>query len=257
MTRIITIASGKGGVGKTTTACNLAVALRQFGYDIILVDANITTPNMSIHYGVPPTETNLQQVLEGKIPIQHAVYRHSSGVKIIPAGHSLKDQNSPINKSLRDEIIDLVGETNIVLIDAPAGIGEEAKNAIEAATEIILITNPDLPSMTGALKTHAYAKERGIHTIGVIVARYESDEEDINPQNVADFLEVSLLSVIPESKLVKQSIRHHKPLIELYPDSKITEEYKKLAAKIVGQEYNIIRKKKGILNWIKRLFFGG
>lgn len=254
MTRIITIVSGKGGVGKTTTACNLAITLKQFGQDVILVDGNTSTPSMQIHYGMPPTETNLQHVLEGKIPIQHAMYLHSSGVKVIPAGASLRDQKKKIKTSLRSEIIDLVGETDIVLIDGPAGLEGEAKNAIDAATEIIITVTPDLPSLTGALKTISYAKEKGIRVIGVVITRYEGDDYDIHPENVADFLEIPVLAVIPESKIIKKSVRLHKPAVTLFPDSIITTEYKKLAARMLGQEYSIIKKEISLLDKIKELF---
>lgn len=257
MTRIITIVSGKGGVGKTTTACNLAIALHQFGQDVILVDGNVTTPSMSIHYGMPPTETNLQHVLDGKIPIQHAVYRHSSGVKVLPAGSSLKDERVDTEKSLRNEIIDLVGETDIVLIDGPAGMGREARNAIDAATEVLIVVNPDLPSLTAALKTYSYAKDRGTHVLGMVITRYEGDDYDIHPENVTDFMDLPLLAIIPESKTIKKSIRMHKPAIELFPDDMVTEEHKKLAARILGQEYKFITtKKSGFFNRIRKILGG-
>lgn len=91
MTKVITITSGKGGVGKTTTAINLAAALNSLGKDVILVDSNLTTPNVGIHLGAPIVPVTLNHVLLGKAKVGDAIYEHSSGTKILPS--SLSEKN--------------------------------------------------------------------------------------------------------------------------------------------------------------------
>src|SRR3989304_5349675 len=91
MSRIITITSGKGGVGKTTTSINLATALNFFGKEVIIVDANLTTPNVGLHLGAPIVPISLNHVLQGKAKIQDAIYEHESGTKILPSSLSISE----------------------------------------------------------------------------------------------------------------------------------------------------------------------
>src|SRR3989338_9089200 len=91
MTKFIVIASSKGGVGKTTTAINLGTALTSFGRDVIVVDANLSAPNVSLYIGAPQVPITLQDVLERNKKITDALYMHANGLKIIPASQSMKD----------------------------------------------------------------------------------------------------------------------------------------------------------------------
>lgn len=83
MTRFIALLSGKGGVGKTTVALNLACALRSFKQDVIVVDCAFTTPDIGLYLGVPKPPVSLADALDGKKHIMDAVYSHASGMRII------------------------------------------------------------------------------------------------------------------------------------------------------------------------------
>ena len=91
MGRVIAVISGKGGVGKTTTAINLGAALNKFNQEVIIVDANLNTPNVGVHLGAPIVPVTFNHVLKGKADIEEAIYEHSSGTKIIPASLSVKE----------------------------------------------------------------------------------------------------------------------------------------------------------------------
>ena len=91
MAKIIVINSGKGGVGKTTTAINLGAGLNSLSKNVVVVDANLNTPNVGIHLGAPIVPITLNHVLKGKADIEDAVYEHSSGTKIIPSSLSIKE----------------------------------------------------------------------------------------------------------------------------------------------------------------------
>ena len=100
--RLITITSGKGGVGKTTSAINLGAALNSFGKEVIIVDANLTTPNVGLHLGAPIVPVNLNHVLSGKAKVADAIYEHDSGTKIIPSSLSVKELRRLNHKKLKD-----------------------------------------------------------------------------------------------------------------------------------------------------------
>src|SRR3990167_1644228 len=102
MTKVITITSGKGGVGKTTTAINLAAAINSFGKEVIVVDANLTTPNVGLHLGAPIVPVSLNHVLSGKADITDAIYEHESGTKIVPSSLSVKELRNLDHSKLKD-----------------------------------------------------------------------------------------------------------------------------------------------------------
>src|SRR3989304_6568510 len=91
MTRTILVTSGKGGVGKTMVTSNLAYNLSQLGHSVIAMDANLTTPNLGLHFGLHLAPKNLHDVLKGKAKLHQATYNHPLGFKVIPAGMSVND----------------------------------------------------------------------------------------------------------------------------------------------------------------------
>src|SRR3989338_5144950 len=91
MAKLFVVTSGKGGVGKTTTAINLGAALNYLNQDVIVVDANMETPNVGLHLGAPIVPVTLNHVLSGKASLGEAIYEHASGTKILPSSLSLKD----------------------------------------------------------------------------------------------------------------------------------------------------------------------
>ena len=162
MSKLITVTSGKGGVGKTTTAINLAAALNGFGKDVVILDANLTTPNVGLHLGAPIVPVSLNHVLSGKAKVSDAMYEHDSGTKIVPSSLSyrdLKDFGSNGGDKLKGVGKKLKKMADIVIYDSAAGLGGEATSAIESSDELILVTNPEIPAVTDALKTAKLAEE--------------------------------------------------------------------------------------------------
>src|SRR3989338_5311955 len=136
MTRFIAVLSGKGGVAKTTTSISLGAALTGFGKDVIVVDANLTTPNVGLHLGVPVVPVNLHHALQNKNKIKDAIYMHHQGTKIIPASISVADLMETDPQKLPRTIADLKKlNPDFVILDGAAGLGREALSAIYAADE--------------------------------------------------------------------------------------------------------------------------
>jgi len=236
MSTLITVTSGKGGVGKTTTAINLGAALNSFGKDVIILDANLTTPNIGLHLGAPIVPVNLNHVLSGKAKVSDAVYEHESGTKIIPSSLSVRELKKLNHGKLKEVGKKLKKMADYVIYDSAAGLGDEAVAAIEAADDLILVTNPEIPAVTDALKTSKLAENMGKNVKGVIVTRVNRTKSEMPVSNVEDMLELPILGVVPEDKNVPASVVMKDALVRTHPRSKAAIAYMRIAAKIIGKD---------------------
>jgi septum site-determining protein MinD len=234
--RYIAIASAKGGVGKTTTAINIATALHLFGRSIVLVDANFSKPNVGLHLGTPSVKLGIHDVMAKGKNIRDAVHLHPSGLKVVPADISLFKHK--INyKNFADKLFDLDGYTEAVIIDTSNGLHEEAIETLKGATEIIIVTEPNSTSVTDALKTIHLIEDQGGFIAGVIITKFRGDNFDMSIDNVKTLLSKPILGVIPFDDAIRKSIAVKHPVNFSHPNSPSALAYKKLAADIIGHSY--------------------
>lgn len=237
VSKLITIISGKGGVGKTTTAINLGAALNSFGKDVIIVDANLTTPNVGLHLGAPIVPVTLNHVLLGKAKVADALYEHPSGTKIIPSSLSVKELKRLNHKKLKDVGKLLRRMADYVIYDGAAGLGEEAVASVEAADELIIVTNPEITAVTDALKTIKLAEEMDKDIRGVIVTRMRNSRSEMPLANIKEMLGVPLLGVVPEDQNIQLALTMKDALLHIKPNSKASRAYKQIAAELSGAKY--------------------
>lgn len=237
MSKLIAIISGKGGVGKTTSAINLGAALNAFGKDVIVLDANMTTPGVALHLGAPIVPISLNHALSGRANIVEAIYEHESGIKIVPSSLSVRELKNINHSKLKDVGKNLKRLADFVIYDSAAGLGEEAVAAIDSADEIIIVTNPEILAVTGALKTSKLADSMGKKIKGVIVTRADGSKCDMPLENIKEMLELPILGVVPEDKRVKQALVLKDALMHTHPRSKAARAYRTIAAKIAGIDY--------------------
>jgi len=235
MTKVYAVISGKGGVGKTTSTINLGSCLNQIDGDVIIVDGNLTTPNVGIHLGAPIVPVTINHVLGGQAKIEDAIYEHESGTKIMPASLSLKESEKINYKKFPEVIKKLKKLTNHILIDSAAGLGEEARAAMDAADEIIIITNPEMSAVTDALKTIKLAEEINKPIKGVIITRYSGSKYEMSFSNIRDMLESPIIGVIPEDEAVKASQVMKNAVVFTHPRSRATFAYVKATKRILGE----------------------
>ncbi|MFB6143994.1 MAG: cell division ATPase MinD [Candidatus Nanohaloarchaea archaeon] len=237
MTRLITVSSGKGGTGKTTVTSNLGAALTEFGADTIVLDANLTNPNLGFHLGIPLYPTTLHDVLKGEAHITEAMYIHNSGLRVVPAGLSIEDLVDTSPENLSDVLLDTVGEPDFVLVDSAAGLGNESINAIEAADEVLVVTNPDLPSVTDALKTVNIAEEAGTDIIGVVLNKVKDHPSELDAEEVESMLGHEVMMEVPDHEKVQEALSVKKPVVHHEPDHHVSERFRKVAADVAGIDY--------------------
>lgn len=256
MSKIIVITSGKGGVGKTTTAINLAAAMHHFGRDVLVIDANISTPNVGIHLNAPEVPVSLNHVLRGKAEAYEAVYEHDSGMKILPSSLSIKELKKTKTEKLKNFKKDFKDISEFVVVDCAAGLGPEASSAIELADEIIIVTNPEMPAVTDALKTVKFAEQMKKPVKGVIVTRVRKDKIELTPEVVKEMLEAPVLGMVPEDEYVKRSINEKNAVLYTYPRSRASRAYKEIAARILDLNYDSDSDKETFMERLRRMFRG-
>ena len=238
MSRIIVITSGKGGVGKTTTAVNLGAAINFFNKDVLVVDGNLSTPNVGVILGSSEVPINLNHVLSKKADLLEAVYEHDSGLKIMPSSLSIKELKKIKPEKMKSLKSELKRLGDYIILDSAAGLGIEANSAIETADELILVTNPEMPAITDALKTIKLAEEKKVKIKGIIITRVKKNKSEMQPDVVKDMLEVPILGSVPEDDITQEALNLKDALVNTHPKSNSARAYKEIAAKLIGVDYD-------------------
>ncbi len=235
MTRRIVIASGKGGVGKTTLAANIAVALAEFGKKVAVLDADVVMANLEIIMGLRNPPVALIDVLSGRLHIDDVMYEGPAGVKIIPAGITLDGFNEENMGMLKASLKEIPDKVEILIIDAPAG--RDASMVMDDGQEVIIVTVPEVSSVSDSLKMKILAEKMGAKIIGVILNMVEFKPRELSVKEVEDTLESHVVSIVPYDEKVKEALAYESPFVLRYPSCVPTQEVKKLSAALIGKEY--------------------
>ncbi len=237
MIRAYTIASGKGGTGKTTVTVNLGTSLAQLGKETYIMDADIGMANMGLVLGLEDVPVTLHEVLAGKASINEAIYEGPNGLKVIPSGLSLQGFQQANPEKMRDVMRDIINRCDFLLIDAPAGISRDGVIPLAIADEVILVVNPELSSIVDALKTKILTEVVGGHVQGAIANRAGIDQNELVQQKMEKSLGVKLIGVIPEDSNIRRAAAYKIPVVVKFPNSDASRAFKRIASNLVGVHY--------------------
>ena len=228
MTRFIAIASGKDGTGKTTTAINLGVALNNLGLKVIVVDGNLTQPNVSLYLGFPQELHGLTEVLLGTKNINDAMYLHPTGMALVPSNASLRLEGS-LSQKMGNVMLSLVGKANVVIVDVGSELNEEVRSVLKSTDETLIVTNPDRAAINEAISTAYFAEELGSVVSGIILSKVTGKKQDIPLSQIKSMINRPVISIVPEDKNVRESVSMKNPIVCTHPDSPAALEFKRLA----------------------------
>lgn len=231
---ILSIASGKGGVGKSFVTANLGVTLAKAGFKTLLVDADVKLANLEIILGLEGKPVTIQHVLSGEASIDDAIYTGPGGVDVMPAGLSV--ENVTLDVRVMDSILAHVLESydyDYIIIDAPAGLDAETLVVITLSEYLLLVTNPELPALADAMKTKLVSEKIGCPVKGVVVNMVGKSKGELSKQVIERALG-KVLAVIPYDKRVGESISKGIPHVLYDPKSPVTKQFLKLAKSVTG-----------------------
>jgi MinD-like ATPase involved in chromosome partitioning or flagellar assembly len=250
LTRTIAIVSGKGGVGKTTFAVNLGIALSRFKKKVLIVDCNITAPHLAYYLGVDDYSINLSNVLRDEVDIKFAPTFHD-GVMFIPASEELKDMNIEFER-LKDYIDKLSKKEkfDFIILDSAPGLGDEAVSVLKAAEEILLVTTPAIPNLNDVIRCVEYLGGMKNKSVKIVFNMIRKSKSEIKMEDLDDFLNIPVLGSVSFNKDVMDSTALGIPIFDYNPKCEVCRDFMKIAANLIGIDYG---KTFGIKGFLKKL----
>lgn len=262
--QVITITSGKGGVGKTTATANIATALAVDGKKVVCIDADIGLRNLDVVLGLENRIVyDLVDVVEGRCRLRQAMIRDKRlpTLYLIPAAQT-RDKTAVSPSDMVRLIDELRADSDWILIDSPAGIERGFRNAIAPADIVVVITNPEISAVRDADRIIGLieAEEKG--PARLVLNRIKPDmvkrEDMLSPDDVVDLLAIELIGVIPEDEKVILSTNRGIPIV-LDGNSKSGQAFRNIASRLSGNEVPFINLEdsNGFFGRISRLIRSG
>jgi len=247
--KAIGIISIKGGVGKTTTVLNLAHSLAtDYGKKVLVVDADFSSPNISLHLGNTNLKHSIRDVLNQKVKPHTAIYEHEFGFHVLPA--SVTNINGNNFSRLKTKVQQLKKHYDVILLDSSPS-NNELLATIAAADELYVVSTSDLPTLGTTLKAVKVAKEKKMNISGLILNKVRGKNYELKPTDMERLSGVPLIGVVSDSVRVLEALSKVQPVTRLSPNSNVAREYKKIAAKLVGAYYQEPKWHKKFLSHIK------
>lgn len=239
--RVITITSGKGGVGKTTATANIGAALADMGYKVVCIDADIGLRNLDVVMGLENRIVyDLVDVVEGRCKLRQALIRDKrmGELYLIPAAQT-RDKNAISPKDMQRVCDELRPEFDFILIDSPAGIERGFKNAIAPADDVIIVTNPEVSAVRDADRIIGLveADQKGPAKLIINRINHELIERGdmLAVADVLELLAVDLIGMVPDDQAVLVSTNRGAP-ISLEQKSRTGQAFRDVAKRLSGQE---------------------
>ena len=261
---VITITSGKGGVGKTTATANIGAALANMGQRVACIDADIGLRNLDVVLGLENRIVyDLVDAVEGRCRLSQAMIKdkHIPDLFLIPSAQT-RDKTAVSPSDMIRICDELRPNLDWIIVDSPAGIERGFKNAIAPADQIIVVTNPEVSAVRDADRIIGIveAEEKGTPKLLINRLNPEMVKQNnmLSADDVVDLLAIHLLGIVPEDKAVLISTNQGTP-IALNNKSLAGQAYQNIARRLMGEEVPLLDldKGSGFFNRISSVFGSG
>lgn len=238
--KVITITSGKGGVGKTTTTASLGVALAAMGKKVVVIDADIGLRNLDVVMGLENRIVyNLVDVVEGRCKLRQAMIKHKQfeDLYLIPSAQT-RDKTAITPMDMVQLANKLRQEFDFIIVDSPAGIERGFRNAIAPADEVLIVTNPELSAVRDADRVigllEALNRGPGRLILNRVKPHMIKKGDMLSPQDVTDNLGIALIGIVPDDDYVIPATNSGIP-VTLNQNSRAGLAFRNIARRLTGE----------------------
>lgn len=239
--QILTVTSGKGGVGKTTTTANIGAALAAQGKKVALVDADIGLRNLDLVLGLENRIVyDLVDIVEGTCRIKQAMIRDKrlDNLCLIPAAQT-RDKSAVSTEQMIELCEELREMFDFTLIDSPAGIEQGFKNSIAGADEVIVVTNPEVSSVRDADRIIGLVEAAEIPAPRLVLNRIDAAMvargDMMSLEDVTDILAIPVLGIVPMDENIIMSTNRGEP-VALDTQSRSGQAFRNIGYRITGHD---------------------
>lgn len=259
--RVITVTSGKGGVGKTSISVNLAVQLSQLGKRVVILDADFGLANVEIMLGIRP-QYNLADLMYRGKNLREIITQGPENIGFISGGSGIEELANLTRfqlDDLRKMLYELDDLADVIIVDTGAGISDSVLEFVAASSEVILVTTPEPTSITDAYALLKTLTKRSLFSIDdtvikMVPNRVDSVIEGRELYNklstvIQNFLHLNIefLGAIPIDMNVSRAVIKQKPVSLAYPNSDAAKAINDIALTLCNEEMPVVaRQKRGI-----------
>lgn len=260
---VITITSGKGGVGKTTTTANLGVALGMLSQRVVIIDADIGLRNLDVVMGLENRIVyDLVDAVEGHCRLRQALIRDKrlSELYLLPAAQK-RDKSAVSPEQMVAVCDELRPDFDFILVDSPAGIEQGYRNAVAPADRVVIVTTPEVSAVRDADRIVGLVEAGEKGPALLIINRLNSEMvrrgQMMSTDDVVELLAIDLLGIVPEDKEIVISTNEGMP-VALDGKTQAGQAFRNIAGRLIGQDipFMPLGAPQGVLERLARFFRG-
>ncbi|ADL12104.1 septum site-determining protein MinD [Acetohalobium arabaticum] len=257
--KAIVITSGKGGVGKTTTAANLGTGLAKLGNEVVLIDADIGLRNLDVVLGLENRIVyDIVNVVEEQCRLEQALIKDKryDSLCLLPAAQT-RDKTAVAPDQMEELCNRLKQDFDYVLVDSPAGIEQGFKNAIAGVDEGIIVTTPEVSAIRDADRIIGMLEAEGIKEPEVIINRMRMDMvkkgDMMDIDDMIEILAIKLLGVVPDDEQIVVSTNKGEPIILSGGKTKAGQAFENIVHRITGENVPLMSLDESFMDRFKRI----